>query len=251
MLSETVFLTGATGFVGAHLLAELLVDPARHVLALTRQPGLAAIETALRRYDLWNPQWAGRITALQGDLGQPDLGLSRADLARVTGSAGAVIHCGAEVHHLRPYGALRAANVVGCETLLRLCAEAGMALHHVSTLSALRPGRGQIPETLRAAELDPPQGGYNQSKWVAEQLVAEAAERGLPCRIYRLGTVAGHSRTGHCNPADILTRQLRGYLVSGVAPEGRALLNLLPVDDLARAFVHLAAQPWARCRWRI
>lgn len=241
-LGDCVLLTGATGFVGAHLLAELLRDPARRVLCLTRQDGILPLRLVFDRYGL-DPSALSRVTTIPGDLAAPGLGLSPQNRARILAQAGAILHCGARVHHVSPYRSLRAANVEATRDLLGLAAQAGIALHYISTLSALTPGDRILTEDDAASALPPPAGGYNLTKWVAEQLVAEAGRRGLPVTIYRLGSVSGSSRSGAFNAADILGRQLQGYLASGAAPEGEALLNLVPVDYVARAICRLAGDP--------
>lgn len=240
-LPKCLFMTGATGFVGAHLLAEYLAQPGRRAICLTRQGGKDAIAAALSRYDL-PARIIQCVDTVTGDLAQPGLGLSPEDRAMITTQAGAVIHAGAHVHHLQPYARLRAANVCGTQEVLRLCSEAMLPLHHVSTLSALSPRDVPICETDAARDLSAPEGGYNQTKWVAEHLVAEAAQRGLPVTIYRLGSVSPHRRSGAFNAPDILTRQVQGYIAAGRAPEGQALINLLPVDYLTAAVLRLAEQ---------
>ena len=241
-LGDCVLLTGATGFVGAHLVAELLRDPGRRVLCLTRQDGILPIRLAFDRYGL-DASALSRATPIPGDLAAPGLGLSPAARARIADRITSILHCGARVHHLTPYRGLRAANVRGTVEILRLAADVGCALHHVSTLSALLPGDRVLTEEDAADTLPPPPGGYNLTKWVAERLVAEAGRRGLPATIHRLGSVAGNSVTGAFNPADILARQVQGYIASGAAPEGEALLNLIPVDYAARAILRLSEDP--------
>ncbi|QCO55747.1 amino acid adenylation domain-containing protein [Pseudorhodobacter turbinis] len=237
-LPNCVILTGATGFVGAHLLAALLEDPNRHVICLHRSGDVRAIEKALKAHGILVAGYVSRIIPLRGDLSQADLGMDQAALDGMPPCA--ILHCGAEVHHMRPYRALRATNVCGTREMLRLACRLNAPFHHISTLSALCIGPKPVDEAIAASTLGAPEGGYNQSKWVAEQLVMQAGARGLPVAIYRLGSVAGHSETGAFNASDMLTRQMRGYLASGVAPGGKALINLLPVDHVARAILHLA-----------
>lgn len=240
-LGGNVLLTGATGFVGAHLLAELLRDPARRVICLTRRDGILPIRRVFEQLAL-DPAPLSRVTAVRGDLAAPGLDLTPDGQALVA-QATAILHCGARVHHATPYRGLRDANVGGTIALLRIAAATGAAFHHISTLSALTPGDRVLTETDMARDLPPPAGGYNLSKWVAEQLVVQAGARGMAVTIHRLGSIAGHSVSGAFNAADILTRQVQGYLAAGVAPQGTALMNLLPVDHAARAICTLAGDP--------
>ena len=203
-----------------------------------RQDGILPLRRVFEQYGL-DTAPLSRVTTIRGDLSAPDLGLTAWKRDRIAAQATSILHCGATVHHLTPYRNLRAVNVLGTREVLRLAAEAGIALHHISTLSALTPGEAVLTEAHAAETLPPPAGGYNLSKWVAEHLVAEAGRRGLPITIHRLGSASASTRTGACNAADILVRQLQGYLTSGVAPQGQALLNMVPVDYVAKAICAL------------
>ncbi|MBK4215974.1 amino acid adenylation domain-containing protein [Paracoccus caeni] len=241
-LGDQVLLSGATGFVGAHLLAELLSDPAQKVMLLVRQDGVLPIRQVFERYGLPTDNLA-RVTPIKSDLAAPGLGLTPSNRQRIVAQTTSILHCGARVHHATPYRGLAATNVAGTVELLALAAEARCPFHHISTLSALMPGDAVIAEDVTARDVPAPAGGYNQTKWVAEQLVVQAAARGLPVTIHRLGSVSGDSRTGAFNEADILSRQVQGYLTEGAAPEGTALINMIPVDYVARAICQLAADP--------
>jgi thioester reductase-like protein len=82
-----------------------------------------------------------------------------------------------------------------------------------------------------------------QSKWVAEQLIRQAQQRGIPGSIYRPGIIVGHSQTGATNTQDLASRVLRGCYQLGVYPEQTISFNVVPVDYVGRAIVHLAQQP--------
>lgn len=246
-----VFLTGATGFLGAYLLHELLRDPARKITCLVRgENGMNRLQQALREYDLPEAGLAERVRIVTGELSQPDLGLSSFDYANIVRDADCVLHNGAEVHHLHRYERLREANVLGTREALRLaCAGTARHFHYISTLSALTPRRSSDGSGSPVCELDsiegfdPPAGGYNRSKWAAEHLANEAGRRGLPVTIYRPGAISGDSITGAFNSSDILCRLVQAYLLTGTAPEGERLLDMLPVDHVARAIVHLSGKP--------
>ncbi|ODN72178.1 non-ribosomal peptide synthetase [Methylobrevis pamukkalensis] len=239
-----VFMTGATGFVGAWLLRELLADGTAVVHCLTRTGGLDRLREVLSGYGLWREDFTRRLHPVAGDLALPGLGLADETRAALLSSVDAVIHNGAEVNHLLPYDRLRATNVEGTREILRFCCAGGLPLHHVSSLSVLPvaplPGRPVFHEDDDLAAYPPPAGGYNRTKWVAEQLVAEAGRRGLPVTIYRPGPVSGDSVTGAFNATDVLCRMMQGYLRLGMAPRGAVHLDVMPVDHLARAIMHLA-----------
>jgi thioester reductase-like protein len=88
--------------------------------------------------------------------------------------------------------------------------------------------------------------GYGRSKWVAEKLVREAGERGLPVRVYRPGNVSGHSETGASNQRDLLGAFIVESLRLGCAPEIEGWrMEMTPVDFVAAAILHVASDPGA------
>ncbi len=246
-----VFLTGATGFLGTYLLRDLLRDPDREVWCLVRGEFVQnRLRDTFARSGLEHEAMMSRIHAISGDLSSPGLGLDASTYVNLATRMDAIVHNGAEVHHLHPYERLRAANVGGMVEALRLaCAGRGRPFHHVSSLSALTPRENGEPirESDGISGFAPPSGGYNVSKWVAEHLAEEARSGGLPVSIYRPGAVTGDSVSGAFNGADILCRLMQGYLRSAMAPEGDAPLEMLPVDYLTRAIVYLIDKPAALC----
>jgi thioester reductase-like protein len=103
-------------------------------------------------------------------------------------------------------------------------------------------GNGAGYETGSVEYSEKLQGGYLQSKWVAESLIAQARDRGLAVTVHRPGTITGDSRTGSCNTDDFLCRMIKGCIQLGIAPEMNGLLDLTPVDYVSRAIVHLSKQ---------
>ncbi|MFB7253899.1 non-ribosomal peptide synthetase [Streptomyces nojiriensis] len=247
---DAVLLTGATGYVGSHVLAELLDRTTGPVLCLVRaeDPDAARrrLSAALRSRGLRPDASDPRIVPVPGDLTRPGLGLDGTDREHVV-RATTVLHLGAEVHHVSGFHHLAAANVGGTAELLRICAEGRPArLHHVSTLGVFRdaPG-GDRPRTITeatpaAAERHPRGRGYAAAKWAAEHLVAQALARGADARIYRLGR-AGGSTTGAVSEDDFLSRLLVTSTALGCHPDDpRLATDALPVDTMARALVALA-----------
>ena len=246
----TVLLTGATGFLGAHILEQLLAQTWARVVCVVRAADDAAAGQAVRRtmerYGLWREERARRITAFAGDLGCPLLGLAAAPFQELAATVDAVYHCGAQVNLLYPYETLRTVNVGGTLEILRFAAAGRRKeVHHISTLSVLEKlsfgGPGAAPEEPLDAGAAGLAGGYRQSKWVAEKLVESAHRRGIPAVVYRPGWITSHSDTGIFNPADFLGRLIVASIRLGAAPDlGAIEVCPTPVDYVSAAIVWLS-----------
>ncbi|MGV9964166.1 amino acid adenylation domain-containing protein [Streptomyces olivaceus] len=244
-----ILLTGATGFVGAHLLAQLLSDTGAEIVCTVRAADVpeatGRVHAALARHGITlDERTSARLTALPADLAHPGLGLPPDTLAGLAASCDAVFHNAATVSIMRDYATLRAANVESTRRLVRLAAVHATPLHYVSTLSVAPPA-SRAPEVPEAF-LPPHEGlrhGYQQSKWAAERLLQQAAERGLPVTVHRLGRVIGRAGTGGVNERDFLWSVLRAGIPEGIVPELFEDEIWTPVDFVARALVHLSLTP--------
>lgn len=241
-----VLLTGATGFLGAHLLESLLMRTPWDVLCLVRarsqEDGEARLRSVGARYGIKAP-WMRRVRVIVGDLAAPELGLSGASIDDAL-RADAVVHAGAEVSWLAPYEKLRGANVEGSRSVLELASRGGMRLHLVSTIStAPVGGEEERSLTLEQAAYSSP---YVLSKWLAERTVLRAVEQGFPLDVSRPGMIAPHSQRASGNPEDFLHRYLLGCVALGLyldLPDQR--LDFTPVDFVADAVVTLLQEPLA------
>jgi surfactin family lipopeptide synthetase C len=246
-----IFLTGATGFLGAFLLFELLQQPHAIVHCLVRAAdpiaGYSTIQNRLESYQLWQDSFQSRIIPVVGDLAQPLLGLSNPEFHTLAHQIDRIYHNGAWVNHTLPYSQLKSANVLGTQEVLRLaCLGQIKPVHFISTTSVFSPpvqeGIHIVSESDRPEAYPLPTNGYAQSKWVAEMLLHQAGERGLPVTIYRPGRISGHSQTGAFNANDFLYRLIIGCIQLGYAPIADLELDLIPVDYVSQAIVHLSNQ---------
>jgi myxalamid-type nonribosomal peptide synthetase MxaA len=249
---QHIFLTGATGFVGAFLLAELLATTEASVFCLVRAAsageGQERIRDAMIEYGIWDPAMAGRVIPVLGSLSNPRLGLSRPQWQHLAAMTDVIYHCGAEVNFLRKYRALKPANVLGTEEVFRLaCDGAVKPVHFVSTIYVF--SRFSYPPGTEFYEDMQPMHdlnytfGYTQSKWVSEQMAMEAGRRGVPVYIYRLGRVAGHSKTGACQTYDFVWQVTKVGIEMAAAPIMDMTLDVTPVDYVVSALSHLSRQP--------
>ncbi|MFF1744521.1 amino acid adenylation domain-containing protein [Streptomyces mirabilis] len=242
---DRILLTGATGFVGVHLLAELLTSTGAEVVCTVRAASAAEatarIHQALETHLINLPDAARqRITAVPADLARPHLGLGEALFAELARTCGAIFHNAATVSIMREYATLRAANTESTRDLLRMAAVRSTPLHFVSTLS-VAPPLALAPEVPEAF-LPPHPGlrsGYQQSKWAAERLLEQAAERGLPVTVHRLGRIVGPYATGYVNERDFLWSVLRAGVPAGIVPDLFEEETWTPVDHAAQALVHV------------
>jgi amino acid adenylation domain-containing protein/thioester reductase-like protein len=246
-----IFLTGSTGFVGTYLLFELLQQTRADIYCLIRASSLAEaqarIQNSLKRYVLWNDCFSSRIKLVLGDLTQPYMGIESEQFTRLAEKIDIIYHCGAWVNIVYPYSALKTANVIGTQEVLRLASQTRIKpLHFISTVDVFSSSEGSEIKAVNEASLIGPlntlHNGYAQSKYIAEQLVTTAASRGLPVSIYRPSNVMGHSKTGLCQVSDFIAKMLKGCIQMGAAPQIEAFLNLVPVDYVCQTIIHLSQQ---------
>lgn len=251
-----VLLTGATGFLGAFMLRELLISTSACVHCLVRAgdpaSGLLRLRLALSRYGLWHDSFARRIQVIPGDLGKPRFGLDESTFEALAYTVDIIFHCAAHTNLIAPYSAHRAVNVGGTAEVLRLAATGlPKPLHHVSSIAVFGP-TGLLGGEQRVHEDDELDNyaqylrfdtGYAASKWVAEKMVWEAARAGLPVTVHRPGHIVGDSRTGVGNPDGLLGRVVRASVRIGVYPDlPRQRMEFVPIDYVSRAIVHIAGR---------
>jgi L-aminoadipate-semialdehyde dehydrogenase len=255
------FLTGATGFLGAYILRDLLVRPGKVTLlvrAKDAEAALGRIQETCQAYGLWEDSWISRITAIVGDLEKPNFGLSPDIWNTLADTVDVVIHNGALVHWVLPYSRLRAPNVLSTISALQLCSigkakNFGLVSstsvldteHYVelSEASLAENGPG-IPESDDLEGARKGLGtGYGQSKWAAEYLTRQAGKRGLSGCVIRPGYVTGDPISGTTNTDDFLLRMLKGCIQLSSRPSIPNTINMVPVTHVSRVVVAASFSP--------
>ncbi len=235
------FITGGTGFIGRFLVANLL-RRGEPVHALVREGSQRKLD-ALRQH---LGASAGQLIAVVGDLGAPDLGVSKADAARLKGRVTHFFHVAA-VYDLNASAAEQeVSNIEGTRSAVRLAQKLGAGcFHHVSSIAAAGFYDGVFREDMfeQAVLPDHP---YFRTKYEAERIVRR--ECAVPFRIYRPSGVVGHSETGEIDkidgayyffkPLQKLGRYLPAWMPL-VGIEG-GQINLVPVNYVADAMDHIA-----------
>jgi thioester reductase-like protein len=243
-----VFLTGATGFLGMEVLARLLEQGDREVIALVRaRDDVAArerIDAVLAQ--LWRDPapYRDRVRAVAGDVTSDGLGISSAVRTSLAEDVGAILHCAASISFDMPLDEARAINVEGTREVIgfaRECKALGRLERfvHVSTAYV----SGKFEGTFRERQLDAGQefrNTYEQTKWEAEHVVNDASD--LDPVIARPSIVMGESGSGWTPAFNVLYWPIRAFsrgLFAEVPARPEALVDVVPVDYVADALVHL------------
>ena len=243
-----VLLTGATGFLGSHILRELLKRKLRVICLVRSEQKLENILTYYFPKDLKHFQYS----TVLGDITKPHFGLSDEAYAELAKKVDMVIHTAANVNHAGHYEDLELTNVFGTQNVIEFCQDADAILQHTSTASV--NGSGTVEQRNPDATFDEfildigqnyAQNVYIHSKFKAEELVLLARESGLKANIFRIGNLTWRMSDGkfQINAQDngFLDR-FRGLLKVGMySPElAQYPIDFTPVDECADAFVRLS-----------
>ncbi len=238
------FVTGATGFIGRHLVSELLENREGEIFVLVR-------EGSRRRLDLLRKAWGSpeRVTPVVGDLSEPNLGVAEDWVEEHRGSIEHFFHLAAMYDMTAPDDVNERLNVGGTREALHLAEALGAGtFHHVSSIAAA----GDFPGTFDETMFDEGQrlpSSYHRTKFDSEKIVRE--EAAVPWRVYRPAVVVGHTETGEMDKIDgpyyVFPRfkRLRDTLPQWLPLLGVDLgdTNVVPVDYVAKAMDHLAHKP--------
>ena len=238
------FVTGATGFIGRHLVSRLL-ERKGTVYVLVRKESQKKLDDIARRMG-WDTK---RVVPVAGDMTRANCGLSAAQMRSLKGKVRHFFHLAAIYDLTADADAQYAANVEGTRHALDLAAALGAGcFHHASSIAAagLYPGVFREDMFEEAEGLDDP---YLRTKHESEGLVRK--EKRLKWRIYRPGIVVGHSRTGEIDKIDgpyyffTFIKKMRAMLPQWMPTLGieGGRINLVPVDYVADAMDHIAHKP--------
>lgn len=250
-----VLLTGASGFLGIHLLRELLEDGAA-VTCVLRGASADDVQRSLAGKWRWffpetplEPHLE-RLHVIVADLTAPRFGLAERAYDRLAEEHATVFNAAANVSGGGDLAQLGPINVGLVESLIELCRYGNVEqLHHVSTVS-VTGFFTQRPPIDAFAERHLEEGqtfgdAYGESKYRAEQVLRRAMAEGILATAYRVGYIGPHSQSGRFqqNPEQNYTsRYLRACIRLGLAPYlPETRLQLTPVDSVARAILALAA----------
>jgi thioester reductase-like protein len=242
---ETFFITGFPGFIANRLLERLAQRDCRFILLV--QPTLAAraAEEIDRISDL-NGKTVDEFHVVEGDISEPGLGLTAADLDLIKQQTTRVFHLAAVYDLAVPQDLAMRVNVGGTRNVVALAHSLPhlRQFHHVSTCYVAGKREGVILESELLHDAGY-RNFYEESKYLSE-LEVESAKKQMPVTIHRPAVVCGDSKTGETGKYDgvyyLIHYLLRWPSVLSLINIGnhKVSLNLVPVDFVVDAMAALA-----------
>ena len=251
-LGRMVLLTGASGFLGTHLMNEL-VKSGRQVICLVRNE--ATFEKACGYYGFSSQH--DKVETVVGDITKPLLGLTEETYQRLCGRVESVFHAAALVSHVGSDDASYRVNVNGTEEVIRFCFKSGAQLFHISSyaVSGFNTNRTLTEDVLDIGQ-EINQNPYILTKYQAEEKVLQARGDGVSSTIFRIGNLTARESDGVFQmnaDASGMAAQLRAFCKLGVFPESMRHISYdaTAVDQAARAVALLAEQNSTGHIWHV
>ncbi|XPT03556.1 hypothetical protein M3J09_012647 [Ascochyta lentis] len=250
---QTVVLTGTTGSLGAHVLAQLVARAdieTVHCLVRAKDGQDAArrvTQSLLQRkiYHTMSLDARAKIRALPSEFSDARLGLSTATYEAIAQKLTNVIHCAWAVNFNWGLPSFEKDCIAGVKHLLNLClanpSSAPASFDFCSSVSTVaRCPTSNTPEQI--AQLEWAQGmGYAQSKCVAENLCVAAAEKaGVKARVLRVGQIVADTVHGVWNKDEAIPLMMQSALTIGALPKLQENPSWTPVDVIAKAVSEIA-----------
>lgn len=253
--NKTVFITGATGFLGAHLLKDVLdkTDWKIFCLVRNRNNNSKYLEEVFSYY--FPNQDAKileseRVSQVLGDIGETNLGIAPEIYRKLNREVDSIINLAADVHLFKNVEPEDSINCTSIKSLIKLANEGkNKEIHQVSTLAvAGYVENGDIPTKFDESDLDIGQkfhNTYEHSKFISEQLLKTHQDSGGIVYIYRIGNITGHSKTGifqKNSNSNRIFQMFKSYLLTQCIPKNIESVCLTHVDAITAAIVAIAKE---------
>lgn len=248
-----ILLTGATGFLGSHILMELLRRKeydGKKVVCLVRcesaDHGEQRLKETLLQYGLHCDQLQ-RIRIIPSDISKERMSLDCDTYSYLSNNVTEIFHCAATVNMMADYETLKTSNVTGTRRILEFALTGcKKKLNYASTLSVFVSTSRNEGVAFESDYLDADciiYGGYGQTKFVCEKMLFSVPPSLCDINIIRYGLLCGDSLTGISANKDFLGMFLRGACVVGALPwdsTNEMGIDITPIDLATRVTLDIA-----------
>ena len=257
---KNVLLVGATGFLGIHVLAELLKIDDIKIYCLIRKDPSTSPENKLKRKfqyyfgsDLSN-LFGKRLFVIAGDITNDNFGTSNDVYTFLGKEVQTVVNCAASVKHYGYYGEFEKINVIGVKNLVKFCEEFKKEFYQTSTISVSGNTMTSLPSSYTPKKTiyfgennlfinQPLDNVYVRSKFEAEKYVLEEiANKRLKGLVLRIGNITNRYSDGkfqeNSNDNAFLNR-VKAFLFLKELPKSMVnnYIEFSPVDIIAESIV--------------
>ena len=253
-----VLLTGATGYLGIHVLQELIASDVPNIYCLVRDKDMDAAEHRLKTLlfyyfeNTYDELFGNRLRIVLGDVTNDLVELVEAKIDTV-------FNCAAVVKHFSKGTEIEDVNIGGAQRCVDFCLKAGARLVHISTYSTggVNVNNSVSPDHVFSEQrlYDGQYLGnqYVHSKFMAERVVLQAiAENGLSAKVIRVGNLAARAKDGEFQinfSTNAFMGRIKVYNMLGCCPysiyENR--VEFSPIDEVAQAIILLSTTPKECC----
>ncbi|MBP3462997.1 MAG: amino acid adenylation domain-containing protein [Clostridia bacterium] len=253
-----VFLTGSNGFIGAHILNELLETTNSKIYCLVRGATLdfskERLYSSFKFYFNKNLEsdYNGRVFVVNGDVSESNLAMSSEDLDLIKSNVSTIIHTAAIVKHYGNFDEFSKINISGTKNIADFAYKNNIRFVHISSISVsgnylLKQQQKNVDFSENSLYIGQhyTENVYVNSKFESENFVYDFMKKGLRGKVLRVGILSGRTYDGIFQKnisSNAFYGRIKSFVTLGAVPQNLLTqkIEFTPVDECAKAIVLLA-----------
>jgi len=242
-----ILLTAPNSFNGIYLLASLLKITTCPIFCLTRdgssKSSILKLERRLIHMGVWDVKFREKIRVINSNLLHPNFGISQKDYYELSENVDLIYHNACAYSQDKTIAKLININLT--RDLLEFSVRGKIkTLHYFSTVAVFQSygykGRKMIDDNTELEHLSIMQNEYAKTRWIAEKIVREGQNNGLPIIIYRIDSIFANQDASDFDDADIFNNFIKAIVASGYCPDINYSFNTITVDYFIRNIIKIS-----------